>query len=165
MSALLIAFTLLTAAFQPSPNPQLFEPDVRVIWETRHWPEPLPQLIVTVDLIEELRPKPPIVLPVQFSPRTPHPIPPAEIEALLAQFFKPEDMGWALRISYCESHWDAHAANPRSSARGLFQAMEGWWGGASQYPAFDPYDPVANTRFAAWLFYHPEGGPSHWVCK
>lgn len=93
---------------------------------------------------------------------TPPPPAPIEIESLLAQFFRPEDMGWALRVSRCESGWNPSAYNP-SGASGLFQIMPYWWSGRSGYPAFDPFDPVENTRFAAWLFY--TDGPSHWVCR
>ena len=83
---------------------------------------------------------------------------------LVETYFQPEHVGWALRVMGCESGGNPNAANPRSSARGLFQFLSGWytgaWGGTG---AFDPYDPEANVRAAAWLFYN--GGPSHWVCK
>ena len=120
----------------------------------------LEQQMLTIDVH-----RPPIILPVQFStgrtvPMSPMPLPSAQVESLIQQYFQPADWEWALRVSYCESNWVSNAANPTSTARGLFQPLKGWWGGEWGYPAFDPFDPVANTRFAAWLYY--EGGPSHW---
>ena len=115
---------------------------------------------------------PEVVTPVGWGPhasqplptrRVPHPIPPQEVESLLTQYFAPADMEWALRVSYCESGWDANAKNRSSTASGLFQALKGWWSGAWGYPAFDPFNPQANVEFAAWLYY--TGGPQHWECR
>jgi hypothetical protein len=150
MIALILA-TIITITIMPVGTPE-------VDWGT-----------LTLDqqmaIIQMARPeKEPVVYTARPASRpASRPIAPADVQTLIETFFQPNDVEWALRVSYCESHWNASAANPRSSARGLFQVMEHWWGGHSAYPGFDPYNPVANTKFAAWLFYN--GGPSHWVCK
>lgn len=93
--------------------------------------------------------------------------PPVSVEhwrPLVAVYFPAENVDAALRIIACESHGNPNAANPTSSARGLFQFLSGWYSGAWGYPAFDPYDPDANVQAAAWL---SKGGSdwSHWVCR
>lgn len=119
---------------------------------------------LSAQLLEEARDFTDRHPPVPVVARSSRPIAPADIEALIGQHFQPEDVEWALRVSYCESGWDANAKNPISTASGLFQVLRGWWSGEwSDYPAFDPFDPQENVRFAAWLFYN--GGSQHWVCK
>jgi hypothetical protein len=82
---------------------------------------------------------------------------------LVESYFQPADVPWAMRVMACESRGDPYAKNPRSTASGLFQMVRYWWSGASAYPAFDPFNPEANIRAAAWLFY--EEGASQWVCR
>lgn len=104
---------------------------------------------------------------VETPQRTTHPLAPAQIRALIEQYFLPQYVDDALRVAWCESRFDPSAANPRSSARGVFQhlgrywpqrSVAAWWGGASIL------DAEANVAVAAWLSH---GGASwiHWVCK
>lgn len=51
----------------------------------------------------------------------------------------------AMSVASCESGLDPTAQNP-SGASGLFQLMPFHWQGR-----FDPFDPVANTRYAFGL--------------
>ena len=82
----------------------------------------------------------------------------------------------ALRIIQCESGGDPEAANPASSARGLFQHLERYWGPTWRGDKIrgnraaragvgdaDIFDPVASTIVAAWLRYKA-GGWTHWTC-
>ena len=140
----------------------LLEP-ARTYFLTKDWPDPLPRLLVTPELIDELRPEP-ILLPVIA--RKSHPLPPAHVETLIRRYFDEVDVEWALRVSYCESHWDAAAKNPTSSASGLFQHLARFWDGRSTragWAGASIFDPVANTAVAAYLYY--SGGPGHWECK
>lgn len=82
----------------------------------------------------------------------------------VAEYFRPEDVDLAMAIMMCESGGDPDAANPVSSARGLFQhlgsawperAADAGWGGA------DILDPESNIAVAAWLVYEG-GGWGHW---
>lgn len=83
---------------------------------------------------------------------------------LVASHFESGDVNRAMAIMRCESGGNSRAANPVSTARGLFQhlgsawpqrAAKAGWGGA------DIYDPEANIAVAAWLVYHG-GGWRHW---
>ncbi len=85
---------------------------------------------------------------------------------LVELYFHSEDVEWAMRVMRCESRGDPAAANPRSSARGLFQHLERLWperAVSAGWPGADIFDPEANIAVAAWLLY--EDGPSHWVCR
>lgn len=85
---------------------------------------------------------------------------------LVEQYFLPGDVPWAMRVMQCESGGDPDAANPRSSARGLFQHLGRYWPERSEkarWGGASIFDPEANIAVAAWLFY--TGGPSHWVCR
>ena len=123
----------------------------------------LEQQMLTIDVH-----RPPIILPVQFSTgraaaiSSPNlPLPSVQVESLIHTYFQPADWEWATAVAWCESNFDASAKNPTSTASGLFQVMRGWWSGEwSSYPAFDPFDPVENTRFAAWLLYN--SGKQNW---
>jgi hypothetical protein len=84
---------------------------------------------------------------------------------LIEQFFRPADVDAALAIVACESNGDPQAANPRSSARGLFQHLERLWperAEAAGFPGASVYDPIANTAAAAWLVYNDPIGWNHW---
>jgi len=83
---------------------------------------------------------------------------------LVSAFFEPEDVRRALAVIRCESRGDPTAANPRSSARGLFQILARYWPARSAkagWEGADILDPVANTAVAAWLVYEG-GGWAHW---
>ena len=84
---------------------------------------------------------------------------------LVSAYFLTENVDRALRVMACESGGNPSAKNPRSTASGLYQFLKGWWSGAwGGTGVFDPFDPEANIRAAAWL---SKGGAdwSHWVCK
>lgn len=105
----------------------------------------------------------PIIMPIQYAPA---PLEPTWVRNLVEKYFHVNDVEWALRVSYCESHWDANAKNPTSSASGLFQHLAKYWderAAKAGWPGASIWDPEANTAVAAWLYY--QGGPGHWVCK
>lgn len=86
---------------------------------------------------------------------------------LVATYFRSEDVDRALRIMACESGGNPNAANPRSSARGLFQHLGKYWtrrSAAAGWAGASILDPTANVAVAAWLRDQP-GGFSHWVCR
>ena len=73
--------------------------------------------------------------------------------------------GWA-RIAHCESRLDPNAANPRSSARGLYQNLARYWperAAAAGYPGGDIYNARIHAFVSAWLAEHH--GLGHWVCR
>lgn len=83
---------------------------------------------------------------------------------LVSRYFAPDDVDRALDIIRCESHGNPDAANPISSARGLFQHLASMWperAAQAGRPGADIYDPDANIAVAAWLVYHG-GGWQHW---
>lgn len=126
-----------------------------------------PAMRVEMILLEESRPAAPSHAPLRYRPA--NPIPPDEIETLLAGSFLEEDLSWARRVSFCESGWDAGAKNRNSTAAGLFQFLRSTWdwvAGQVDFPSYDSgavYDPALNVRAAAWLYYNE--GPHHWVCQ
>ncbi|MEA2001444.1 MAG: lytic transglycosylase domain-containing protein, partial [Actinomycetota bacterium] len=86
---------------------------------------------------------------------------------LVATYFLPEDVDNTLIVMDCESGGLATAANPNSSARGLMQIMRGWYSGnwSAAIPAFDPFDPELNIKYAAVIFYANTPAWRDWVCK
>ena len=73
--------------------------------------------------------------------------------------------GWA-RIAYCESRLDPHAANPRSSARGLYQNLLRYWperAAAAGFPGGDIYNARVHAFVSGWLA--ENHGLGHWVCR
>jgi hypothetical protein len=72
----------------------------------------------------------------------------------------------ALRVAGCEStgipyHLNPYAKNPSSSASGLFQLLDTWWGGR-----FDPFNALANTRMAYQLWLGSGGSfARHWAAS
>lgn len=82
--------------------------------------------------------------------------------------YGPEAVSKALRVAECESGYNPGAQNA-SGASGVFQVMpvhaENYLA-VTGLPYYDGrFDPVANSRFAAWLAYEaPGGGWSHWTC-
>lgn len=72
-------------------------------------------------------------------------------------------------IRWCESRDDYQAANPRSSARGAWQALTGTWQWVTNWlggdwpPTADLATPAQQDRFAVALATEiPGGGLSHW---
>jgi hypothetical protein len=91
---------------------------------------------------------------------------------LVERYFPSELVTEALAIIDCESGGDPSARNPRSSAAGLFQFIDGTWEYASEQAGFAgaaPDDPEANVAAAAWLVEYSLGvgdGPwAHWTCR
>ncbi len=83
---------------------------------------------------------------------------------LVQKYFRAEDVDRAMAVIRCESGGDPRAANPRSSARGLFQHLARLWpkrAAAAGRPGADIFNPEDNVVVAAWLVYHG-GGWSHW---
>ena len=83
---------------------------------------------------------------------------------LVAEYFEAEDVELALSVIGCESHGDPQAANPSSSARGLFQHLASLWAeraASAGRRGADILDPEDNIAVAAWLVYQG-GGWSHW---
>jgi len=66
----------------------------------------------------------------------------------------------ALRIAQCESNFDPYAKNPHSSAKGIFQFIDGTWKwiGAEGHQ-FDYKENI--KQFTIWYLYYP----TWWVCK
>ena len=87
--------------------------------------------------------------------------------AMVAIWFLPEYVDAALSVMDCESNGDPLAANPRSSARGLYQFLSSTWTRASAGAGISGasvFDPESNIRAAAWL---TGGGVNwgEWSCK
>ena len=128
------------------------------------WP---PNMELEEWLLEENRPVAPPHAPLVNRPA--NPIPPEQVEALLAASFLEPDMPWARRVSFCESGWNSNAKNRSSTAAGMFQFLRGTWNwvagvlGFGDYDSGAVYDASLNVQAAAWLYYNE--GPSHWVCK
>lgn len=83
---------------------------------------------------------------------------------LAERYFKPGDVDRAIKVIQCESGGDQYAANPHSSARGLFQHLGRFWKERSAkagVPGADIFDPEAQMVVAAWLVYE-QGGWRHW---
>lgn len=76
---------------------------------------------------------------------------------LVSTYFPAHRVDEALKILRCESNGDPDALNPYSGAAGLFQFLRGTWNGlpssisGGTYESGQVFDPVANTRSAAWL--------------
>ena len=77
---------------------------------------------------------------------------------LVTQYFESGKVETALCILFLESRGDPEAANPTSTAAGLFQFLRSTWdrmvpisvtGGS--YDSGQVYQPEANVRSAAWL--------------
>lgn len=88
---------------------------------------------------------------------------------LVAEHFDAAFVDDALSVIDCESGGNPDAANPRSSARGLFQHLASFWperSAAAGWGGASIFDPEANIAVAAWL---SKGGTdwSHWawVCR
>lgn len=98
-------------------------------------------------------------------------VPGASWGPLVAKYWPPELVPWALRIIECESRGDPWADNPTSTAAGLFQFLRSTWDngpapalGLPSYDSGAPYVPEWNIQAAAWL-YENWGGASQWECK
>jgi transglycosylase-like protein with SLT domain len=94
-----------------------------------------------------------------------HPPPPAWIGQIIVNAFNPlgpAAVQWALNVAYCESRYHPNSVNTASGASGLFQFLPSTWA-FTPWHAQSPFDPVANSDAAAWLY--ARDGPSQWVCQ
>ena len=87
--------------------------------------------------------------------------------SLVAAYFPADQVDYALAVLWCESKGNPNAANPTSSARGLFQHLERYWPARSSsagWAGYSIFDPTANVAVAAWL---SAGGTAwhHWTCR
>jgi soluble lytic murein transglycosylase-like protein len=108
---------------------------------------------------------PAILAPIPTQRPKSVPKPSGEIPLLIWNTFAPlgpDAQAWALRVAYCESRYHPNSVNSRSGAAGLFQFMPSTWA-ASPYASQSPFDPVANTNAALWLY--KRSGPGRWSCK
>jgi hypothetical protein len=88
---------------------------------------------------------------------------PETLRELFERYFHPEDVDLMWKVSWCESRHRSDAANPTSSARGLFQHLKGWYTGAWGHTGpFNPYDAEESVRAAAVLLYDTRAGIRHW---
>lgn len=82
---------------------------------------------------------------------------------VVAAHFPANQVNRALAVIWCESKGNPNAANPRSSARGLFQHLERYWPARSSkagYAGASILNPEANTAVAAYLV--RTSGWHHW---
>lgn len=86
--------------------------------------------------------------------------------SLVEQYFRPEDVPWAMAVMGCESGGNPNAKNPDSTASGLFQHLASFWperAVKAGWAGADIFDPEANVAVAAWLR-DTKGGRGHWTC-
>ena len=94
-----------------------------------------------------------------------HPAAPPEIAKAIHDAFTPlggRAVQWAFNVAWCESRYHPNSVNTSSGASGLFQFLPSTWAFTPQH-ASSPFDPVANSLAAAWLY--NRDGPSQWVCQ
>ena len=90
-----------------------------------------------------------------------------QVRALAAKYFAAEDVNRAVRVAWCESHFNPASTNLRTGAVGLFQHLPRYWEARAEnagFPGSEPTDPEASTAAAAWAVYH-EGGWDTFVCR
>lgn len=76
----------------------------------------------------------------------------------------PAAQSWALRVAWCESHYNPYAVNRYSGASGLFQFLPSTWA-RTPYASRSVFDPVANAQAAAWYYDVTGRTGSPWSCK
>jgi len=94
-----------------------------------------------------------------------HPPPPAYIAQAIHNAFTPlgeRAVEWAFNVAWCESRYHPTSVNSSSGASGLFQFLPSTWAFTPQH-SLSPFDPVANSNAAAWLY--SRDGPSQWECQ
>ena len=90
-----------------------------------------------------------------------------QVRALAAKYFATEDVNRAVRVAWCESHFNPSSTNLRTGAVGLFQHLPRYWEERAKnagFPGAEPTDPEASTAAAAWAVYN-EGGWDTFVCR
>ena len=97
--------------------------------------------------------------------------PAVTLSTLIQKYFEPEDWGWAVRTTFCESsaHPDdevSDAVNPSSGASGWFQHLPKFWEERTRKAGVqgaDILDPESNVLVAAWLLYETPQEEGHWA--
>lgn len=90
-----------------------------------------------------------------------------QVRALVSEYFKLEDVNTAVRIAWCESHFDPNSVNLRTGAVGLFQHLPQYWENRAENAGFagvEATDAEASTAAAAWAVYN-EGGWDIFACR
>jgi hypothetical protein len=90
-----------------------------------------------------------------------------QVRALVSEYFAAEDVNRAVRVAWCESHFNPASTNLRTGAVGLFQHLPRYWEERAEqagFPGAEPTDPEASTAAAAWAVYN-EGGWDTFVCR
>lgn len=82
-------------------------------------------------------------------------------QPLVVHHFGEDRLETAMRIMDCESGGNPDAANPYSSADGLYQFLNSTWE-RTPYAGWSKFDPEANIAAAAWL--QNTGGWAQWSC-
>jgi hypothetical protein len=93
----------------------------------------------------------------------------APVEYVVGQHFTGPEFDTAMSIISCESNFDPRAANPHSTARGLWQFLRGTWQWVQDDSGLvlddwpdGPYDWYQSTAAAAWL--RDAAGWTQWSC-
>ena len=94
---------------------------------------------------------------------------PPPVEYIVSRQFTGHEYDTAMSIIACESAFNPTAANPHSTARGLWQFLRGTWQWVQADSGLElddwpdgPYDPVQATDAARWL--KDNAGWSQWEC-
>jgi len=87
------------------------------------------------------------VCDIDYSPVTSE-----EVRSVIELVFTGESRAWGLRVASCESSFDYLAANPNSSAFGVFQYLSKTWSGAwnpyRAYPRENAMKQILATKLA-----------------
>jgi hypothetical protein len=70
----------------------------------------------------------------------------------------------AVAVATCESGLNPNAANPHSTARGLFQFLSSTWATTS-YAGYSPFNAWANIQAAHQVFVRDGYSWREWVCQ
>jgi hypothetical protein len=91
-----------------------------------------------------------------------------EVRRLVALYFEPADVDRAVRISWCESTFNAGSIDPGDGGAGLFHHSPAGWAdvaASAGWPGADIFDPEANVAAAAWLVYQGQAGWASFSCQ
>src|SRR5690606_33446015 len=90
-----------------------------------------------------------------------------QVRALVARYFKPEDVNRAIRVAWCQSRFNPTSSNPETGGTGLFHHVPEFWTQRAEAAGFAgaaPTDPEANVAAAASAVYD-EGGWAVFPCS
>lgn len=89
-----------------------------------------------------------------------------QVRALVAKYFRPEDINRAIRVAWCESRFNPTSTNPETGGTGLFHHLPEFWPQrttAAGFPNAEPTDVEASVAAAAYAVYN-EGGWAVFNC-